>query len=199
MYVFRSGDECLSVNKDSAYDYDETSKFGTYGDSTRGHTIRIQLMSSYLHPSTFPGGHLSPNKFCSRIKKNTQMFFFLYCKQSLLPRFTWVSLIFVYFLWVYFCFVSSHWLNSPPDPYTPHCFLLCSLSSGKFTGQPRHHSRSLFIKHSRTRFSFYVYVRVFRMDLGNIFFYFFHAVLAVLLSRNIFLSLSFYSLQLTWC
>ena len=72
----RSGDECLSVNKDFAYDYDETSKFGTYGDSTRGHTIRIQLMSSYLHSSTVPGGYLSPNKFSSRIKITRKCFMF---------------------------------------------------------------------------------------------------------------------------
>ncbi|MPC56628.1 hypothetical protein E2C01_050594 [Portunus trituberculatus] len=47
MYVFRSGDECLTVNKDSAYDYDETSKFGTYGDSTRAFSFFRCLLVHY--------------------------------------------------------------------------------------------------------------------------------------------------------
>lgn len=65
------------------------------------------------------------------------------------------SFLFIFFCICGFgsCFVFSHWLNSPPDPYTTHCFLLYSLSKVHWT--------------AATPLTFAVY----ETFLGNTFFY----------------------------
>lgn len=151
MYItsFHSGDECLSVNKDSAYDYAETSKFGTYGDSTRGHTIRIQLMSSYLHPSTVPVDFFRQTNSWDW-KKHANV---LYFKQSFLPRFVWAchSSLVVFALHLLFGLfsVSSHWLKSPPD--SSFNFFLTHLPSSQGSLDSRDTTHGCVLLHTHGR------------------------------------------------